>query len=142
MVRFESNLFNEAATLPPYSHQPRSWWKKFADAFAGVWLGARGQSSFAVHVVIAVLVIATAAGLQVSLVSWCVLILCIAVVMAAELFNSAIERLAKAVDANENEHIRDSLNIASGAVLLAAIGAAVVGAIVFINRLIELLSTG
>ena len=121
-----------------YERKPRNWLQKFADAFAGVWVGMRGQSSFAVHIVVSLLVIGLAAGMGVSLVGWCLLILCIALVMAAELFNSALEILAKAVDVDENEHLRDSLNIASGAVLVAAIGSAVVGAIVFIFRLVEM----
>lgn len=123
-----------------YEPPPRSWLKKFADAFAGVWLGVRGQSSFAVHAAVAVIVVIAAAVMRVSLFGWCLLVLCIALVMVAELFNSALEVLAKAVDVEENDYLRDALNIGSGAVLLSAIAAAVVGATVFIGRFIELLS--
>ena len=68
--------------------------------------------------------------LGISRTEWCLLILCIAVVMAAELFNSALEQLAKAITEEKNSHIRNGLDIASGAVLVAAIGAAVIGVLV------------
>jgi diacylglycerol kinase (ATP) len=66
------------------------------------------------------------------------LVLCITVVQAAELFNSALECLAKAIDTNHNPHIADALDLAGGAVLVTAIGAATVGAIVFVARAIAM----
>jgi diacylglycerol kinase len=51
------------------------------------------------------------------------------------MFNSSIERLAKAIDCGYNAHLRDALDIAAGAVLTAAIGAASIG-VVILGRLI------
>lgn len=115
---------------------PRTWREKFRDAFRGVVLGIRGQTSFVVHLTAAVLVVFAAAGLRVSAGDWCLLLLCTAAVFTAELFNSAIERLARAVDHQHNEQIRDALDIASGAVLVAAIGAVLVGLTVFVPYLL------
>jgi len=95
----------------------------------------RGQSSFGVHLAMAVAVVIVAASLRVSLVEWCLLILSIAAVLAAELFNSAIERLAREVDREHNPNVGAALDIASGAVLLASIGAAIVGSLIFGYRL-------
>ena len=64
-----------------------------------------------------------------------VLALAVAGVMAAELFNTALERLADAVDTEHNPTIGEALDIASAAVLVAALGAATVGSIVFGYRL-------
>jgi diacylglycerol kinase len=83
----------------------------------------------------AVAVVAAAAALGASLVEWCILILCVAVVLAAELFNTALEHLGRAVTDQENEHVRDALDTAAGAVLVAAVGAAVVGSVIFAHRL-------
>ena len=58
---------------------------------------------------------------------WCIYILCVTVVLAAELFNTAIERLARAVTREEHPEIRDALDIAAGAVLMTSIGAGIVG---------------
>ncbi|MHC4406211.1 MAG: diacylglycerol kinase [Planctomycetota bacterium] len=118
-------------------HLPkRPWRAKFRDAFRGVWVGVRRQRSFRVHLPVALAVIAAAAVLRIDdLTVWCVLLLCIAVVLAAEMFNSALESMAKAVADENNPHLRDALDIGSGAVLVAVAGAVTVGAIVFVHRL-------
>jgi diacylglycerol kinase len=115
--------------------RPRNWFDKFGDAFRGVWAGMRGQSSFGVHLWMAVAVVALASILHVSLVEWCLLLLCITAVLAAELFNTAIERLAREIDRQHNSGLGTALDIASGAVLVASIGSAVVGCMIFGYRL-------
>jgi diacylglycerol kinase len=117
-----------------------SWVRKFRCALRGVKLGVRGEVSFFVHFFATAAVIAAALVLQVSRLEWCILVGCISAVLTAEMANTALERLAKAVDQEPNPHLRDALDIGSGAVLLAAIGAVVIGAIVFLNRLVEIMS--
>lgn len=114
----------------------RTWSEKFGDAFHGVKAGVRGQSSFFVHFFVAALVLAAAAALGVrSLAEWGVLLLCITVVLSAEMFNSAIESLARAITRDVDPHVGTALDIGSAAVLLASIGAALVGSILLANRL-------
>jgi diacylglycerol kinase len=55
------------------------------------------------------------------------------------LFNSAIETLFAGLDDAIKERAWPGLDVAAGAVLLASLTAAVVGLIVFLNRLAELL---
>ncbi len=117
----------------------RSWRSKFADAFRGVKLGVRGQSSFFVHFFIAAAVVAAGVTMNCSLVEWCLLALSIAGVLAAEMFNSALEALAKSITSDHDPYVAAALDIGSAAVLLAAIGAATVGGIIFGNRLGDLL---
>ena len=127
------------ARRPPQSSRPthtrRSWTDKFIDAFRGFGEGVRGQSSFVVHFAAAAAVLLAAAVLRLAPGEWCLLILCIAMVLAAEMFNSALESLAKAIDDRPNPHVGRALNIASAAVLIAAAGAATVGTIIFARRL-------
>jgi diacylglycerol kinase len=113
----------------------RSWGRKFRDAFRGVKEGIRDQSSFRVHFLIAAVVIATGIALGVNLIEWCLLAVCITGVLVAELFNSALESMAKAVTGESDPHLGDSLDIGSAAVLLASIGASIIGAIIFVRRL-------
>ena len=113
---------------------PRSWAKKFADAFRGLKQGVRGQRSFYVHFVLTAAVLAAAAALRVQRAEWCLLVLCIALVLAAELFNSALESLARAVADRPHPRVRDALDISSAAVLVSACGAAAVGLLIFLNR--------
>lgn len=107
--------------------QDRSWRRKFHCAFRGVKRGMRGESSFFVHLFAAAAVVVTAAAFNADRYEWSLLGLCIALVFTAEMFNSAIEHLAKAIDKNFNPHLRDALDIAGGAVLIASIGAAALG---------------
>jgi diacylglycerol kinase len=113
----------------------RSWAHRFRDAFRGIKAGVRGQSSFFVHFFVATTVIATATVLRMDTYEWCLLLLCIAGVTTAEMFNSAIESMAKAITGESDPHVGDSLDIASGAVLVASIGAAIIGTIVFVHHL-------
>ncbi len=118
---------------------PHSFVNKFRCAFRGIAIGPRSQSSFLVHLVVAAAVIGVSAWLEVTAVEWCLLALCIAMVLALELFNSSIESLARAIDRRHNEQLRDALDIASGAVLVAAIGSAVVGLVILLPRMLQLL---
>jgi diacylglycerol kinase len=122
-------------------HSPeRSWSEKFRDAFRGVKLGVRGQSSFFVHFFFAVAVIVAAIVLGVSdYREWCLLILCIAGVLAAEMFNSAMELLARCISDQPDARLGRALDIGSAAVLIASVGAAVVGLIIFGRHLMELI---
>jgi diacylglycerol kinase len=119
-------------------HSPgRGWRHKFRDAFRGVGFGVHDQSSFRVHFAAAFAVIVAAAVLRLDRIEWCLLLLSISGVLVAEMFNTALEHLAKAVDRSHNPHIANALDIGSAAVLLAAIAATAVGAIVLGLRLLE-----
>ena len=110
----------------------RSWAAKFRDAFRGMKHGVRGQSSFFVHFFVAAMVLAAGAVLRIDdLAEWCILLLCIAVVLTAEMFNSALESLAEAVTDQHDPHVGRALDISSAAVLIASIGSSIVGTVVF-----------
>ena len=113
----------------------RPWTHKFGDAFRGLRRAIRSQSSFAVHLGVALAVVIVAAILRVSPVEWCLLSGAIGFVLAAEVFNTAIESLARAHDVGRHPRIRDALDMASAAVLVAAVTAAAIGAIVLLPRL-------
>jgi diacylglycerol kinase len=113
----------------------RSWLRKFRDAFRGVKEGVRGQSSFFVHFFAAAAVVVAGVVLRVDRYEWCLLVLCISGVIVAELFNSALESMAKAITGKNHPHLGNSLDIGSAAVLVASIGASIVGVIIFGNRL-------
>jgi diacylglycerol kinase (ATP) len=117
------------------SFRMRSWSAKFRDAFRGLWLAVRSEPSFAVHLPMATAVVAAGIVLRVSLVEWCLLGLCITVVLAAEVFNTALEQLAKATRRDHDPQIGAALDMASGAVLICAIGVSLIGGVIFVYRL-------
>jgi diacylglycerol kinase len=117
-----------------FENRNRNWSKKFADAFSGVWHGVVGQKSFLVHVPFAIAVIALGFFFQIEQTHWLFVAWSIGAVFAAELFNSAIEELAKAVTDEENDRLRMSLNIAGGAVLVTSLTAVVCGLTIFFPK--------
>lgn len=129
----------EAEAVPSRPRQTRRWRDKFREAVRGVKLGVRGHSSFFVHFFFAVLAVAAALVLGCDAREWCLVIGCIGAVLAAELFNSAIETLFRGLDPETKGRIHGCLDIAAGAVLVASLTAAVIGCLVFGRRLLLLL---
>lgn len=112
----------------------RKWRDKFADALRGVRLAVLGESSFAVHVPMAAATTTAAAVFGCDLLEWCLLLGCIGAVLAAEVFNSAIETLFHALDGATKARMTGCLDRAAGAVLIASGTAAVIGAVVLGRR--------
>ena len=114
---------------------PHSWKSKFGYAFRGLRRAFRTQHSFAIHLLIACLVVAAAAVLRVTTIEWGLIVAAIGMVLVAETFNTAIESLARAVHTQFHPRLRDALDIASAAVLLAAGTAVVIGICIFVPAL-------
>jgi diacylglycerol kinase len=115
----------------------RSWPTMFRDAFRGIREAVLGERAFRVHVPMAVAVVAAGWFFAVDRYEWLALVICIALVVTAELLNSGLERMAKAVTADRNVHVGAALDIAAGAVLAASIGAVVCGLIIFVPHLLH-----
>lgn len=125
---------------PPESPRPpKTWSAKFGHAFRGLKRGFRGHSSFFVHLFAATAVVAAGMILRVTLLEWCILAACITAVFAAEMFNSAIEETVRGLTDEYREQLRDGLDISSAAVLIVSLGTALIGAVIFLNRLGQLL---
>jgi diacylglycerol kinase len=116
------------------------WIDKFREAADGVVYGVRTQESLRVHVAFTLAVIAVAAALQVESWRWAVLVLCIAVVVASELFNSAIEQLVRTLHPQRDPAIAAVLHMAAAGVLVNSVAAVIIGLIVLGPPLLELIS--
>ena len=112
-----------------------SWKNKFGHALRGLRRAFRTQTSFAVHLVIACVAVVAAAMFRVTVYEWGLLVAAIGMVLVAETINTAIESLARAIDTQFHPRLRDALDIASAAVLLAAGTAVVIGMCIFIPAL-------
>jgi diacylglycerol kinase len=124
-------------TVPSSPRLSSGWVGKFKVAFRGIYFGVAGQSSFAVHFIVTALVIVLAIILKLDVLSWPILLLCIGLVMTAELFNSAIETLFRGLPPEVQERSWKALDIAAGAVLVASIIAAIVGCFVLVPALLR-----
>jgi diacylglycerol kinase len=80
--------------------------------------------------------VAAGAWFRVQAWEWCLLVLAIGLVLMAEIVNTAIESLARGPGSRRHPRLRDALDMASAAVLVAAMTATVIGLIVFGPRLL------
>lgn len=137
----QKNQGADGKPLPKYhfSRGKRTWSRKFSDAFSGLSEAVHRQSSYYAHFTATIAVVFSAWYLgNFDAVRWSLLVLCIVIVIAAEMFNTALESLARAVTSSYNPFIGRALNIAGGAVLTLAFGAAIVGSILFVESLYRL----
>lgn len=70
---------------------------------------------------------------------WLAVILCVCMVLVLEMINSGLEKICNLISIEYHPEIKIIKDIAAGAVLIAACGAAIVGAIIFLPYLSELL---
>lgn len=114
------------------------WLVRRRDAFghAGRGMGLLlGETHGRIHAVAAVVVGLLGLWLGISATDWALLVICIAVVLAAEAINTAVERVVDLASPQWQPLARDAKDLAAGGVLITAIGAAVVGVIVFLPYL-------
>lgn len=105
--------------------------KSFRFAFNGLAVLLKTQHNAWLHLLATLVVVALGVSLQVSRMEWCLLTLAISQVWIAEGLNTAVEYLADAVTLERHPLIGKAKDVAAGAVLLSAVGAAIVGAAVF-----------
>ena len=119
-----------------------SWRKRarsFVYAFRGIKMLLRNEHNAWIHTAAALTAVTLGLWLGLSAMEWVAVALCIGAVLAAEAFNSAIEVLADRVSPGYDETIGRAKDLAAGGVLLTAIGAFIVGLIIYLPKLINLL---
>lgn len=105
--------------------------RSFGYAFRGMKMYLRSGGNATIHIVATILVIALGLWLNISVKNWCILIIAIAMVHAAEAFNTAIEEVVNFISP-QHHHLAEKIkDIAAGAVLITAIGAAIIGLLIF-----------
>jgi diacylglycerol kinase len=111
----------------------------FGYALNGIWHASVTQLNFRVHLVAALVTLYEGYALHISTSEWLWIILCIAMVLIAELFNTALEFLTDLVSPEYNKKAGLVKDMSAGAVLIAAICALVIGLIIFVPKLLALI---
>jgi len=112
----------------------------FRYAFAGLFYAIKSEQNMRIHLSVTVLVAIAGVYFHLRDYEWIALILAIALVVAAEALNTAIERLADRVTRQEDDLIRYAKDSAAAAVMILAIASALVGLIIFLPRVLNLFS--
>lgn len=109
---------------------PRARLQSFAAAARGLAeLLAREPNAW-IHAAATLAVLALAAFLGLDAAGWCWIVLAVALVWIAEGLNTALEALADAVAPGRDPVVGRAKDAAAGAVLVAALAAAAIGALV------------
>ncbi len=105
------------------AHKNQSFRRRLSFALTGLAHSLRGERSLRMQLVLLVAVVGVLAYLRAGAVWWALVSLCAGGVLAAELFNTAIEHLADHVHPDLHPQIRIVKDCAAAAVLCAALGA-------------------
>lgn len=121
--------------MPERLRPPGGLWRRrvasFGHAGRGVWLALRSEVHLRFHALATVAVIGLGLYYAISRLEWALVAIAVACVWAAELVNTAIEALTDLASPDWHPLAGKAKDVAAGAVLLAALGALVVGALVF-----------
>jgi len=105
--------------------------RSIAFAFRGIRIMVATQHNAWVHAAATVVVVAAGLFFGLSWSEWCWIVSAIVSVWTAEALNTAFEFLTDVASPSFHPIAGQAKDVAAGAVLLAAIGAAIVGALVF-----------
>jgi diacylglycerol kinase len=99
----------------------------FGHAFRGWGYVIRTQRNAWLHAIITTIVVVLALWLRISTQEWAILMLTIALVWSAELFNTAIEAVVDLASPLNHPLAKTGKDVGAAAVLIAAIAAVLVG---------------
>ena len=105
-------------------------------ASRGLLLMLKEERNTRIELVIAFLVILVSIWLRISLIEWCIIILCIGGVLSAEAFNTSLERVSDFLTREKNSQIRDIKDLAAAGVLIISIVAMLIGALILVPKII------
>ena len=88
-----------------------------------------------IHICIMILVIIVGILFKINKYEWIICVICFAIVIGGELFNTAIETVVDMVMPYKNEKAKLAKDVSAGAVLVLAMGAAIVGFIIFMPKI-------
>lgn len=111
----------------------------FGYAFKGIATFFKEEAHPKIHVLAIFVISLMGYWLALSGTEWCLILICFAIVVVAEAFNSALERLVDLASPEYHPLAGKAKDIAAGAVLLGVILCGIVWGIIFIPKLYALI---
>jgi diacylglycerol kinase (ATP) len=112
-----------------------SLYKSFGFAFKGILLSLRERNK-KIQTFLALIVVILGFVFDITVTEWCILLLCITLVLVLEMLNTVVERIVDLVSPGYNEKAGQIKDIAAGSVLVASILVSVIGVIIFSKYLV------
>lgn len=107
----------------------------FKYAANGLCSSFKTERNMKIHVIVMILVIILGILFKINRQEWITCIICFSLVIGGELFNTAIETVVDIIMPEKNAKAKLAKDISAGAVLVLAIGAAIVGLLIFIPKI-------
>lgn len=114
-------------------------YKSFGYAFEGIFAGIRGERNMKIHCFAAVCVIVAGVLFHISVTEWCICLVLFGLILSLELVNTAIEAVVDFVTEDKKPLAKLAKDTAAGAVLIAAVMAAMAGILIFVPKLVSFL---
>ncbi len=114
-------------------------YKSFGYAFTGIWTCLKKERNIKIHSFATVCVVIAGILLHISYEEWLVCLVLFGLILSLELVNTAIEAVVDLVTQEKRPLAKVAKDCAAGAVLIAAIFAAVIGGWIFFPRIAALL---
>ena len=111
----------------------------FKYAIEGIWTSFKTERKMKIHIFIMILAIIAGIILKINKSEWIICIILFAIVIGSELFNTSIETIVDMVMPEKNEKAKIAKDVSAGAVLVVAIGAAIIGLVIFVPRILNIL---
>ena len=114
-------------------------YKSFGYAFEGIFAGIRGERNMKIHCFAAVCVVVAGVLFHISVTEWCICLVLFGLILSLELVNTATEAVVDLVTEDKKPLAKLAKDTAAGAVLIAAVMAAMAGLLIFVPKLISFL---
>jgi diacylglycerol kinase len=112
----------------------------FKHALDGILHTLKHQPNMRLHAISAFLVLLVGIALKVNRFEWLILLFTIMWVMVSEMINTSIEAMVDLISKEYSHEAKIAKDVAAGMVLVGAIGAVVVAVVIFIPKIIALVS--
>lgn len=106
--------------------------KSFRHAFDGIWDTVRDERNIKIHLIVMTLVVIFGAIYKITYTEWLICLVLFALVISLEIVNTAIEAVVDLASPDYHPLAKRAKDCAAGAVLIAAIFAAIIGLLIFI----------
>ncbi len=113
--------------------------KSFRYALEGIRYCFTTQLNFRIHLLVMLAVVGFAVYAGIHTAEWLFVTGCCMLVLTAELFNTAIEKLCDAVTSEQHPVIKAVKDMSAGAVLISAAGSVIIGCIIFFPKILHLI---
>ncbi|HJT74360.1 MAG TPA: diacylglycerol kinase family protein [Chitinophaga sp.] len=118
-------------------HYLRQRARSFMFAFQGVAAFLRSEPHARIHAVVTVLVIVAGWYFRISVNQWIAVLIVTGMVWITEMLNTVIEKIMDHLSPEYHPQVKWIKDVAAGAVLVAAIVAAVTGFVIFVPMLLK-----